>query len=498
MKLPVSLHVALAIAGTSWGARPLLAQPAPPPDAPTPLFEIYGTLVPFVEYAHTTGATQPGSTVASQVSAMSVTGVNLPERFRMDVGTSNLGFRGGIDLTDDLAVVWQIESGVPVDGSPSANTIASRNTQLGLKGPWGTAFFGNWDTPFKWAASTSINVLRAGYISDYNGILSTPGFNVAAVVTQPGRAGNAADVAFERRAGNSFQYWSPSYHGLAARLAYQFDEGRTVNTAMGPSIKPQLFSASLAYDWGPLKLRYAFDSHFDFFGMSQIGGSPADTPTNRSSTDLGHRAIATYTHAAPGFDTRVVGAFEYLSYSNDDTTANAIKDHSRAAFYGLVEQTLYGKSHVWVAAGIAGAGSCSIVGGGACSTDGLGANMLVAGYLYRFSKDTDLYAVAYRTSNDTSASYVTFPPLGTNAPGADISSVGIGMLHSFTATVLKGSHRGHPAPTPPPAPAPAPPPETAPTTAPVPAPSPAPGTPPATEPAPASTPPPAPTPPPKP
>ncbi|HET7504830.1 MAG TPA: porin, partial [Kofleriaceae bacterium] len=495
MKLPVSLHIALAITGASWLARPALAQ-TPPPDAPTPLFEVYGTLVPFLEYAHTTGATKSGAPVASQVSAMSVNGVNLPLRGRMDVGTSNLGFRGGIDLTDDLAVVWQIESGVPVDGSASANTIASRNSQLGLKGPWGTAFFGNWDTPFKWATSTSVNVLRAGYISDYNGILSTPGFNIAAVTTQGGRAAGPPDATFERRVGNSIQYWSPSYNGLALRVQYQFNETHTLNTPMAPAISPQLFSASLAYDRGPLKLRYAFDSHFDFFGMSQIGGSPGDTQTNRSSTDLGHRFVASYTHASPGFDTRVVGVFEYLSFKNDDTTPNAIKEHDRPAGYGLVEQTI-GKSHVWVALGGAGAGTCSIVGGAECSTRGLGATMAVLGYLYRFSKDTDFYAVTYRTTNNASASYVTFPPLGPNAPGADISSVGIGLLHSFTATVLKGSHRAKPAPTPPPAPPPAPQPETAPTTAPVPAPSPAPGTGPATAPAPAP-PTPAPTPPPNP
>ena len=216
--------------------------------------------------------------------------------------------------------------------------------------------------------------------------------------------------------------------------------------------------------------------------MSQIGGSPADTLTNHSSTDQGHRFLVQYTHAAPGFDTRVVGVAEYLSFHNEDTTATAISDHARVAGYGLLEQTV-GKSHVWAAFGAAGAGSCTIVSGAACSTNGLNATLGAIGYLYRFSKDTDIYMVGYRITNGASATYVTNPSLGTMGVGADVTSFGIGMLHSFTATVLKGSHRGAPAPTPPPAPPPAPTPETAPTAAPVPAP-------PAPEPAPAPTPPP--------
>src|SRR5712672_1220913 len=126
MKLPVPLYVVLAIAGSSWLSRPVSAEPPP---EPTPLFEIYGTIVPFVEYSKTSGATRPGSTGATEVATYS--GVNAPVRFRMDMGTSNLGFRGGVDLARDLAVVWQVESGVQADGTPVANTIASRNSQIG-------------------------------------------------------------------------------------------------------------------------------------------------------------------------------------------------------------------------------------------------------------------------------------------------------------------------------------------------------------------------------
>lgn len=491
MKLPVFVHVVLAVAG-SWGlSRPVRAESPPPPpsDAATPLVEIYGTLVPFVEYGSTFGASRPGTMGATQVTAYS--GARAPGRFVLDMGTSNLGFRGGVDITDDVAVIWQVESGVMADGTPVANTIASRNSQVGVAGKWGTLFAGSWDTPFKWATLSTVNPLRAGYISDYNGLLSGPGFGIATVVTQPGRVNAAADASFERRQGNSVQYWSPTYEGVSARLAYSLDEGRTPSTPMAPSIDPSIFSASLAYDKGPVKLRYAFEAHFDYFGMSQQGGSPGATNTNSSSTDFGHRVVASYTHAQPGFDTRVVGVFEFLSYKNDDTTSpTAVSEHSRAAYYGLVDQTLFGKNHVWFGFGQAADGSCALVGGGACSTNGLGASMGVLGYVYRFSKDMDFYAAGFRITNKASASYNTFTPLGgPAAPGSDVQGLGVGLVYQFSATIARGSHRvRHPTPAPPPAapvptqapdvtPGPAPAADQPPTPVPAPAPAPTPATP---------------------
>src|SRR3954463_3662714 len=163
MKLPISLRVVVAVAGSWWWTQPGFAQspappgPPPPPDAPAPLIEIYGTLVPYLEYAAATGSTAPGHMGgASQVGAAAYTGLDVRARPVLDTGTSNIGFRGGIELTDDLAVTWQVESGLQFDGTPAANTIASRNSNIGLTGSWGTAFVGSWDTPYKWAAVTSV------------------------------------------------------------------------------------------------------------------------------------------------------------------------------------------------------------------------------------------------------------------------------------------------------------------------------------------------------
>jgi len=491
MKLPVTRNIALAVVGLSSLSRPGLADPPP---EPPPLIEIYGTILPFLEVSHTTGATAPGTTGASQVAPAAYTGANARVRNRMDMGTSNLGFRGGVELVHDLSVIWQIESGVQTDGSPGANTIASRNSQIGLTGSWGTAFFGQWDTPYKWSTVTLVNPIRGGFVPDYNGLLDGPGFGVSSVATQPTRANTAADAAFDRRQGNSLQYWSPTVGGLSARLLYSITEGRTTATATAPSIKPSIFGASLAFEQGPFKLRDALEVHYDYFGMSQLGGSPGDSVTNRSSTDLGNKVMAMYTHAASGFDTRVLGVFEYLQYKNKDSAPTAINQFSRSAVYGLVEQSL-GKHHLWVAYGQAYQGSCQRVDGSDCTTKGLGATDSVLGYLYRISKSTDFFAVAYRIDNEASATYSTFPTLAPpTAPGATVEGFGIGMVYTFAAKI-SAPPKTAPAPEPasPPAPAtPTPAPTTEPGPVPppgavapdVPAPGPAPGAP-TPEPAPA-------------
>jgi predicted porin len=438
MKLPVSLNVVLATAGLSWLALPAAAQtpgvvPPPAPDQPATTFEIYGTLVPYTYLGRTTGASAGGTTGASQTA--NFTGINAPARIALDSGTSNIGFRGGVDLMKNLAIVWQIESGVQIEGLPAANTIASRNTQLGITGSWGTLFAGNWDTPYKWNTTPIVAPIRAGVVPDFNGILHTPGFGVNPIVTQPGRANALADAAFYRRVGNSIQYWTPVRSGFAARVAYGANEGRTARVGANPPINPSIFSAFLSYDTGPLRLRYAFEVHKDYFGMTPLGGSPVSN-TNKKSLDQGHEAIVQYTRAAPGGDTRIVGVFEYLSYTSEDSTMPAMgpmpaKAYSRPAFYTLIQQG-FGKHHLWGAFGMAFDGSCELANETACTTSGLGANMVTLGYIYRFSRNTDFFAAAFRTTNSKSGQYTTNNLGGPAAPGADAEVFGIGIVHQFS------------------------------------------------------------------
>jgi predicted porin len=414
--------------------------------------EVYGVLVPHLEYIRTTGATPLADRASTtQVANAAFTGIDEPFRFRMTQGTSHLGFRGTVDLAgEDLKVVWQVESGVPIDGDPVSNTLASRNSRLGLSGGWGTLFVGIWDNPYKVASLPVINPIAAGFVPDYTALIGTPGFNVGALNLSASYVANAvpgpspvprSNAAFYRRDSNTIQYWSPVLYGFSLRASYTTNEFTraarpvTESSAAVPEIQPDVFSGLLSYDNGPLKLRYAVEVHRDYFGLSLLGGSPGGTVTNPSSRDIGQQGVASYTFTfSEHVTTRLVATVDYLFYENDDTVGGNVDQYQRAAFYALVDQS-YRRHHLWAAYGEAKQGECSLVGGGECSTDGLAARMLTLGYLYRFSPNTDVYVAAYQVLNDSSATYTPFPPIDpTPTPGVNVQSFGIGMLHHFSAS----------------------------------------------------------------
>ena len=289
---------------------------------------------------------------------------------------------------------------------------------------------GQWDTPYKFI-SLPINPFRAGYVFDYTTIMGNPGLGVPATTTQFQRVGAKPDAAFDKRAGNSVQYWSPNMGGFQARLGWSVDEGATNPTATTVTIRPQIWSAALMYDVGGLSLRYAYEQHDDYFGLSALGtvaGSTAPgTFTNASSKDRAHKIVAIYRIG----NTRLAGSFEELTYRNDDSAADAMREYKRKAWYAMIEQR-FGNHSVWLSAGEAQDGSCSRVGAAACSTANMGARYLTLGWIYRFSKRTEIFAAYYKLDNRESGTYSPQPVVGASvAPGADTVGAGVGMIHYF-------------------------------------------------------------------
>lgn len=419
---------------SAFAACTLYMLPAAAADGPD--LEIYGTLLPFLEFTGTSGATDPGfAGGADQVGAGAYSGINDKGRFRMTVGTSNIGFRGGLDVADDFNLIWQVENAVPVDGNGPPNTFASRNSHVGFTGSWGTLIYGIWDTPYKWATAVTIGPLRAGYSTDYTAIIGSPGFGVGAINT-PAPTGVAA---FFRREANSVQYWSPTVGGLSARLSYTINEGRNPGAPDGsvPPTNPYIFSGYVGYDGSGLRLRYAFELHRDFFGMSALGGSPAG-PDVRHSTDMGHGLTASYViDSAPDYKTRLVATGEFLRYKNSDNSSDsAIDEYTRPAFYALVEQS-FGPHHVWAAYGQGFKGDCNYAGGAPCSTAELGASYGTLGYLYAINAATNIHLIGYGIFNKKSSQYATFPAIRSPiAAGADQLGIGLGVIHVFKVGIM--------------------------------------------------------------
>ena len=390
---------------------------------------VYGMAMPFLEQAKTSNATSGVPTDRpNMVAASAYTGLNDAPRQRITVGTSQWGFRGSEDLGPELKAVFQLESAFQIDQNAGPG-LGGRDSKIGLQHKrFGEIFLGQWDTPYKYIALPT-NPIRGGYDFDRNTLIGNPGLLVPGTTTQFTRAGAKPDASFDRRQGNAVQYWSPNWAGFSFRLQHSVNEGRGAVVAGGPVINPTVTGASLQYDAGGVSLRYAYEQHRDYFGLSQIGGSAAGTLANTSSKDQGHKLVLLWTLGL----TRLTATAEQLKYHNDDSTQGAISDYKRNAWYVVLEQKFAGGSQsVFGAYGRAGDGTCQRIGGLACSTHAMGANFYNVGYIYRFSKRTEGFLYYYKVDNKESGTYAPSVLIGsTIAPGADSSGYGLGLQQFF-------------------------------------------------------------------
>lgn len=396
--------------------------------------QIYGHLTPMTDWVGVSERQTPAS--APRPTQAPAGAIRSPEMSgtRMLSSISYFGMRGKEDLGDGYAAIWQIETPVSIDGK-ATGAIGARNSNVGVKGPFGTVFLGNWDTPYQWSTLSVGSPVRNPYTGDLSTILSNPGFNVPNTTTQSGRVNNASDATFNRRQGNTIQYWTPEWAGLQLQFSYSLSNG-SVATPAG-DISPQVFGAGLEYLNGPLRVRYAYELHKDYFGLAWLGAPASANPSNvgsraTGSTDDGHKVLIVFTYA----QTKWVAGWDRLTYRTDDGTSGNLNRYRRDAFYVMVQHFFGGGRHsVWLGGGYAMNGACSRVGGAACNTDDLGATQLNLGYRYDFSKRTDVYVAYYQVINRAWGSYGFSPRpnfSGGNAPpGVHYRGVAVGIEHTF-------------------------------------------------------------------
>jgi predicted porin len=266
-------------------------------------------------------------------------------------------------------------------------------------------------------------------------VIGVPGFNVPVSLTRSRRENTKADAGFNRRQGNIVQYWTPDVQGFSGRIAYAANEDRTVTSGANVGINPSIYSLAASYERDGITLRYAYEQHNNYFGLSQLGvssGAGATVSqgaiaTNPTSRDRGHKLFAQYAFG----NSRVAGILERLEYRTDDSVAGRVNMYRRDAAY-VIGQTRFDQHTVWVGLGIANAGKCERVGGATCSTSGQRAGMATLGYIYSVDKSFDIYSTLFSVRNAHSASYGIFPTLGAGtAPGARYSGIGVGLLAVF-------------------------------------------------------------------
>ena len=414
--------------------------------------QIYGTINTDYEAVEARGASHAAALSPGQLGA-TPTGVNVPWRDRVTSNSSNIGFKGVEDVGGGLKAIFQVESAVGFDnqatfgtntanGSAVGGGFATRNTNVGLSGGWGTAFLGQWDTPYK-VLSGAVDPMYFTGIAYTGAIIGTPGFGIGPVtngnvtLSADGKTfANVANASFERRQGNSVQYWTPGYKGLSGRLVYSVNEGKASDAAAVTRINPSIWGLNVAYDNGPLYVAYGFERHNDYFGLGAIAPAAQAVPVAAvagspaaSSRDIGHKVAARY-----GFGRTQFGLiYEQLEYKQDNSAAAAVnfRSYDRTAF-ALTATHEIGAGTIRALYGKAMDGNCGLVGSGACSTSGLGAQQYTLGYSYDLSKRTALYGFYTRVANDSGATYQFANAAGIGAAaGASSSGLALGLRHGF-------------------------------------------------------------------
>jgi predicted porin len=358
--------IALAVAGACV-APAAMAQTANP-------VTLYGKVYVTLESVDTGGSTAG----------------TLPRRNRVSDQASRLGVRGTEDLGGGLKAFFQLETVFKADQNDS--TFANRNSGVGLQGAWGSFLMGRWDTPLKQAANA---------MDPYGDV--TLGAQSSALLGS-GVAG--VQGGFDTRQQNVVQYWSPSWAGLAVKLSYMANEGRTTGAT---AVNPRSEGGTLTYTGGPIYVGYAYHQMKDtaFGTVASGGGTPATQKLNA-----------------------LFGTFAF----------GPIKV---GGMYHKIERTNFSEQKAWLANVVWTLGNNQLIYQHQDAKDGARNDQVNAqpsckndsiGWQYNFSRRTfALLEYSKVENNDTgTCNFGSTPgPLTTNIAGQDIKALQFGISHSF-------------------------------------------------------------------
>ena len=233
---------------------------------------LYGRLNGGVDNASATGSYFNGTTVGGFGPDH-----DFKSRTRIFDAVSRLGVRGNEDLGNGLRAVFQIESGLNTNNgqsvaeanqyNPSAGTLASRSTWVGLTSNWGQVLFGRQDV--FWGNGTIVQT-GANYVNTEIPWIEGIGGRVTTGVT---------------RQSNVVSYLTPTVAGFNATFYYSPDANASGNligssqesAGPGKNTNARLWAATARWAGGPLQVQYDFvnkQNATDFASLS-VAGSPS-------------------------------------------------------------------------------------------------------------------------------------------------------------------------------------------------------------------------------
>ncbi len=383
--------VALAVAGAF--ALPLAAE------AQTANVTLYGRLNMDLEFI------KGQQTVAN--------GGGNPTVNRVSSNSSRFGMRGTESLGGGLNAIFQIESAI--SGDTGGNTLAGRETFVGLQGSWGKFTMGKFLMPMD-----DLHPIFGNAPTLTTSILAT-----AALWAQGPLSKGAG--GFDARLGNNLRYDSPNFSGFTTAWQYSTRDSSGVPDA----------NASVAGDSGDhtSELRHAYVLGGNLIyanGPWQAGvGFERNQKVrgpNFNDTDWTVTGAYDFGTIMAGFGLRLALAYERTKY--ETATGDLKRD-----FWAVSGTIPVGGGKVYLFYGRAGEGK-----GGAADGTTIGglvrggdskSQMWEATYSYSLSPRTLLYTGYVRINNDARAIY-TFNINGYSiAPGAKPSGLVFGIVHFF-------------------------------------------------------------------
>ena len=426
---------------------------------------LLATCIPVLALAQAEAA-KPAETAAPKLSwsVYGTANVNLQTtrqqgtaaRLAVSTDSSNVGVRASAELAHGLGATLQCETSANLDGINASGLLCGRNSRVGISSPWGTLFYGTWDTPFK-AASYGTKVDDPFGNTDvfgYQGVMGSPGFNYRSggYVSAAGAA-PTADAAFpagsvvngfDIRAQNSVGFHSARVEGVSLKAQYSVDEFKS-NDGI---IAPQLYAAVINFDRGPFSVFASYEYHEDGMGLVGINvpdkvggtkeklafGATVANTADKSSKDQAWRLGAGYELANPAGTTTVSAMYEQIQFEQESAIDGQVKKYSRPAWQVAAKHRL-NDHELRARFSQASAGDCTVVNA-TCSTDQYAAYMIAVGYAYYLAQSTQVYLNYVQIENQRNATYTLTiggsPNVaGKTSAGSDPRALALGIRYAF-------------------------------------------------------------------
>jgi len=337
---------------------------AAPAFAATANVDVYGNLHLSVDYLDN------GTDAATNVSS----------------NASRLGFKGAEDLGGGLNAIWQVETTINMDNN-NTSFVNQRDTFIGLKGAFGTARLGYFDTPTK-QLSRKLDLFN-NQIGDTRNLLRT---NTATGENPTGTN------AWEERFRNGIRYDTPSFGGFT--LSAHYSAQTNVRTDIDND--RDAYSVGANYANGPLFVGATYQ-------RNNLTAGTGDETNMRLGAGFNMGALkltALYSKSedqrgVSGADRDIWGAGVGYKLGNGQI---------KAQYYKADDEDMTASSS---------------------------ADLYAVGYDYNLSKRSMVYAAYAKVKNDAGAAFSMSgggghgDNVGVAALGADPDGFSIGMVHKF-------------------------------------------------------------------